>query len=217
MNNKSMSTIISNFLKQYPLLLSYAQKGLINLNALARYIKENSMEIDNSVSEAAIGMDLRRYILKLPTSLNSPVDFSKYSLQVVARSNIKEIVLDKDQENRKYLINIISKISESKNFISVVEGEREVVLMTDYPIKDLVKNRKNINSYNDGLSFLAINFPIELRLQAGIYSILTSSLAEADISIYSFHTIGGEILILVKDEDLSKTQGILQTLLNKTA
>ena len=44
----------------------------------------------------------------------------------------------------------------------------------------------------------------------GIYSHITSILAVADIPIHSFHTIGGEILILVKNEVLVKTQEVLK-------
>jgi hypothetical protein len=215
-----MSNVISNFLKQYPLLLSYAHKGLINLNALARYIKENSAQIDESVTITAVGMDLRRYIAKLPASLTSPIDFRKYSLQVISRSNIREIVVDKDVKNRNYCLDIVNKISKTKSFITIVEGEKEIVLMTDHPVEKILqkgKIEKNIKSYIGELSFVSINFPIELRLSPGIYSIITSSLAEANISIHSFHTIGGEILILIGDEDLAKTQEILQMLLSKKA
>lgn len=214
-----MSNAISTFLKSHPLLTSYAQKGLINLNALSRYIKENNNQINNSVSLAAMGMDLRRYLSKLQKIPITSFNFSKYSLQLVVRTNINEIVLNKNIKNRKWCLDFSQKISQTKYFISTVEGEREIVVMTDYPLNELLKKdrlKNFITFYIDGLSFISINFPIELRLVPGVYNVITSSLAEVNIPIHSFHTIGGEILILVKNNDLAKTQQILQSLLTGT-
>ncbi len=214
-----MSTKISSFLKQHPLLTGYIQKGLINFNALARYIKEENTQIGGTISLAALGMELRRYISKLPRTLVPTVHFSKYALQLVVRTNINEIVFNKNPENRKVCTNLLNKISQTKYFVSIVEGEREIVVMTDYPLKGFLKDKgfiKNVTYSTEALGFVSINFPVELRLVPGVYNIITSNLAEANISIHSFHTIGGEILILVKNKDLSQTQQILQDLLNSS-
>jgi len=211
-----MSNTISTFLQQNPLLLKYTRSGLININALARYMKENIHHVDDSVTLPALGMELRRYIAKLPNMSETSINFSNYSLQIIARSNIEEIVLGKDVKNRIFCMDLVDKISKTKNFISLVEGERELVVMTDYQLKEFIAVSGNEFIHNTGLSLISINFPIELRVQPGIYSIITSSLAEAEISIHSFHTIGGEIIILVKDENLSKTQEIFQLLLNNS-
>ena len=208
-----MSKPISKFIKHYPLLISYAQKGLINFIALASFIKENDHEIDSSVSLTTIGMDIRRQVAKLPQSPVIPLDFSKYVLQLVARTNIQELILNKSSENRKQCLEIIQKISQTKHFISIVEGEKEMVLITDHPLKEILKQNnleKNITHHTNDLGFISINFPIELRQAIGVYSFITTLLTEENISIHSFHTIGGEILLLVKNEDLTRTQEILQ-------
>lgn len=214
-----MSNTTLTFLKLHPLLTSYAQKGLINFNALARYLKENNL-VDVSTSLAAVGMDLRRHLSKLPIVRTTPVDFSKYSLQLVIRTNINELVVNKKIENRKHYKNIFDEISKTKYFISVVEGETEVVIMTDYPINELQKKwdlGNSITHFTDELGFISINFPIEFRQIPGIYNAITSSLAERNISIHSFHTIGGEILILVKNADLNQSEEILKSLLTGVA
>lgn len=215
-----MSNVISTFLKLHPLLTSYTQKGLINLNALSRYIKENNNQVESSTSIAAVGMDLRRYLANLPKVTFTPVIFSRYSLQLVVRTNINEVVLNKNIESRKWCSSIVQKIYQTKYFVSIVEGEREMIIMTDYPLKELLNKDKLKTSmihYTDELSFISINFPIELRLVSGVYNIITASLAEVNIPIHSFHTIGGEILILVKNDNLAQTQEILQSILTYKA
>jgi hypothetical protein len=211
-----MSRAIQTYLRKYPLLTRYARNGIVNLNAFARLIKGISKQTTDSTSLAALGMDLRRYIAKTPKVSVAPFDFSKYSLQLITRTNIHEIILNKNLANRKRCLGIVSEISQTKYFVSVVEGEKEIVVMTDQPLRELlkIKGLKNIVNHKTGdLGFISVNFPIELRNVPGIYSLITSSLAEAEISIHSFHTIGGEILILVKNEDLVHTQEVLRSLL----
>lgn len=211
-----MSRAVLTYLRKYPLLTRYAQNGLVNFNALARLIKESSKQTNDSTSLAALGMDLRRYIAKTPKVSVRPFDFSKYSLQLITRSNIHEIILNKNLANRKRCLEVISEISQTKYFVSIVEGEKEIVIMTDQPLKELLKTKglkKIVNHETGDLGFISANFPIELRDVPGIYGLITSSLAEAEISIHSFHTIGGEILILVKNKDLAHAQEILRSLL----
>lgn len=211
-----MSREIQTYLRKYPLLTRYARNGLVNFNALARLIKGHSKQTNDSSSLAALGMDLRRYIAKTPKAPVTPFDFSRYSLQLITRTNIHEIILNKSFANRKRCLAVVFEISQTKYFVSIIEGEKEIVVMTDQPLKELlkIKGLKNIVNHQTGdLGFISVNFPIELREVPGIYGLITSSLAEAEISIHSFHTIGGEILILVKNKDLVHTQEILRSLL----
>lgn len=204
-----MSSPALSYLQKYPLLTKYARGGLVNLNAVARLLKKHNKKVKDKVSLEAISMELRRGIAKLTEMSIAPFDFSKYSLQFIIRSNISEVILTKTLKNRKKCLKIVSDISQSKYFISMVEGEKEIVLITDHPLTDILKDKH----HTTGLGFVSINFPVELREVSGIYSILTSALAGAGISIHSFHTIGGEIIVLVRDEDLSRTQEILRSLI----
>ena len=200
------SNSILSYLQKFPLLVSYARSGLINLNALARLYKKNNKKIANKLSVAAISMDLRRSIAKLSEKPLAPFNFSQHRFQLVTRNNISEIILNKTIQNRQECLKIVNDISQSKYFISIVEGEKEIVLITDHPLTDVLKNKY----HTSGLGFVSINFPIELRKVPGIYAILTTALAESEISIHSFHTIGGEIIILFKEEDLYSAQEVLR-------
>lgn len=213
-----MSTSVLDFVNKQPLLLYYVTQGLINLNALARFIKKNNKELDTTLTVSAISMELRRGIGKLSFSHKHTLNFQKYNLKIIARSNIYEAVIRKDSINKKEYLNIVNTISSANDFISIVEGEKEIVIMTDYSLRNMLSKQRNtikIENYTEGLSFISINFPIELRLMPGVYSMITTALAVKNISIHSFHTIGGEILILVKDEDLLKTQHILELVIKR--
>ncbi len=205
-----MSKNISTLLQKYPLITTYANAGLVNLNALARLIQPNT----KSVSIEALGMELRRYLAKQEKTNIPKADFSSYDLEVVSRSNIKELIFDKTITNRKYCLKLATELLESKHFFSLVEGEKEITIITDADGK-IVERSKPANLHQtEKLGFISINFPFELRAKPGIYSVLTSALAEEHISIQSFHTIGGEIIILVHEQDLIKTQEIFQSFFN---
>ena len=211
-----MSSTVKSYLQSNPQLTKYIQIGLVNINSLARYIKENNREINEKITIAALGMDIRRQISQLPI-LNKPNFItSDLKLHIVIRTNLQELIFDKGGKNRQVYLDLFNKISRTKYFSCLVEGEKEIVLLTDYSLNDLIKEKnleKIISNHTTGLSFISIDFPIKLRKVAGVYSYVTSALMLANISIHSFHTIGGEVLILVKNEDLIKAQEILTALL----
>jgi hypothetical protein len=211
-----MSNTIQSYLKRNSLLTKYTQIGLVNINSLARYIKENYSEIDKNSSIASIGMNIRRYISQMPKSIKPKIGIADNELHVVTRANLEELIFSKNNPNRKICLDLFNKISKTKYFSCLVEGEKEMVLITDYSLDESLKKNnlsKKISYHTTGLGFISVDFSIKLRQVVGVYSCVTSALSSANISIHSFHTIGGEILILVKNEDLIKAQEVLTTTL----
>lgn len=207
-----MSNTIKAYLQSNPQLTKHIQNGLVNINSLARYLKKSNNEIDKNITAAAVGMDIRRQIARMP-NLNQPAFLSPdLKLHFVVRTNMQELIFNKIDSKKQIYLSLFNEISQMKHFTCLVEGEKEVVLLTDYPLNDLIKKKKLgkiITNHTSGLGFISVDFPIQLRKVAGVYSYVTSALYLANISIHSFHTIGGEILILVKNEDLIKTQEAL--------
>ncbi|MBI2029237.1 hypothetical protein HYT02_02370 [Candidatus Gottesmanbacteria bacterium] len=209
-----MSSDIELFLKRNPILTKYIKSGLVNITSLAKYIKK-SANLDQKTTVASIGMFIRRYVSKLPKITNR-FYLPGYKPQLVIRTGVHELIFIKNKENREESLKIFKNISITKYFSCVVEGEKEIVVLTDYPIKDLLKKKglKNkISHITDELGFISIDFPIKLREVLGVYNYVTQALFLANISIHSFHTIGGEILILVKNQDLIKAQEVLSSAL----
>ena len=134
-----MSNTIKAYLQSNPMIARYVQNGLININSLARFIKQSNSykEVDNSV--AAIGMDIRRQMKQLPDIAKPTFDSSGQKLHIVVRTNIEELIFRKSEKNRQTCLNIFHQISQSKHFSCIVEGEREMVLLTDYSLDGLIK------------------------------------------------------------------------------
>jgi hypothetical protein len=180
--------------------------------AVAKFIQKNTTDISPSLAQTTLAMELRRSIKKLPKQPMCSFDMSTYKLNLVMRTNIQELIFIKKEENREIYRTLVQQISQTKYFISLVEGEKEVVVITDYPINEILDpmKRENIIYHHiTDLGFISIDFPLSLRERPGVYSFITSLLAESNIPIHSFHTIGGEILILVKEINLARAYGII--------
>ncbi len=212
-----MSNTVVSFFKTNPLLTRYTQIGLVNINSLSRYIKEKSKGVDKRSSVAAIGMEIRRFVAKLPKQ-NTPKFFHPdIPLHIVTRTNLQELIFDKNGENRKLCLDLFNQISKTKSFSCLVEGEKEIVLLTDYSLSEFLNKEKIrgiVSHHTRDLGFISIDFPISLREIVGVYNHITAALVMVNIPIHSFHTIGGEILIIVKNKDLIKTQEVLTSSLN---
>ena len=207
-----MSSTVETFFKTNPLLVKYTQAELVNINSLARYIK-NNFNINSSV--AAIGMEIRRFLSKIPKQNKNKVIQVDAPLHIVTRTHLQELIFDKN--NRQLCLDLFNRITKTKNFSCLIEGEKEIVLLTDYDVNELLKTKEikqNVSNHTTDLGFISVDFSIKLRTVVGVYCYVTTALASANIPIHSFHTIGGEILILVKNEDLIKTQEVLSSLLN---
>ena len=213
-----MSKVVATFLVQNPLLSRYVRMGLVNITSLAHLIKKSNPTLDESISATSIAMAIRRHFAKLPKHEDTLSLFSKTPLQLVVRSNITELIFTKNDRNKSLSRTIFQNISDTNHFSCFVEGEKELVLITDNLDKLFEKDvlQQTAHTQTKNLGFVSVNLPISLREVVGVYSLITSTLAVAQIPIHSFHTLGGEILILVKNEDLTKTQEVLMSALVET-
>lgn len=207
-----MSKAVETFLIQNPLLTRYVQMGLVNITSLALYIKKTNSSFDKSNTKTSIAMSIRRYFAKLPIFKPTLPVFSNKPFHLVVRTNLTEFIFIKDEEKRLLSQSIFKKISSTKHFSCLVEGEKEIVLITDCDSNELIGEnnlKRLIFHHTTGLGYISVDLPISLREVVGVYSLITSTLAVAQIPIHSFHTIGGEIIILVKNRDLLKAQEVL--------
>ncbi|MDP9249618.1 MAG: ACT domain-containing protein [bacterium] len=207
----STSKVVTDFLLKNPLLTKYAQMNLVNITSLAHFIKETK---ESQGTIASLSMSIRRYLAQLPKYKTKSSDSLTISFNLVSRSNLSEFIFNKTKEKRQLSQDLFQIISKTKNFSCLIEGEKEIVLLTDYPLEGLPRIeflKKMISHHTQKLGFISIDLPIKLREVIGVYSRITSALAIAQIPIHSFHTIGGEVLILVKNEDLIKTQEVISS------
>ena len=214
MENRSVQ--IHNALEKDPILLGFIQMGLANISAVAELL-HTRLELDPSVSYSAVGMAIRRRIQDLIEIEDSTHWEFPDNLEISTSSQIYEIAFRQSSASN----NITSKIKKSLDsnkgtFLSIFEGQYEVVVCTNQRNKSLVKKaipRNKITSEVDDIAYVTVNWDKCTKDIPGIYFRITRALALKGISIQSFHTIGAEMMIMVQSENLSEAHSTLCSLL----
>lgn len=79
-------------------------------------------------------------------------------------------------------------------------------------MKTILKNEKVTWEINN-LSLISIEFSKTTKDTPGIYYQITRALASKSISIQSYHTIGSELNILIKNKDFTHAHELISSLL----
>ncbi|MBI2613988.1 MAG: aspartate kinase [Candidatus Levybacteria bacterium] len=191
-------------------------KGLINLSALARYMKPELEEMLNKkVSNAAIFMALNRlaatikpkYIFK--NIFKSPPD-------MLVRSNLLGITIahsEKLGEKHPSLLRLSN--TNDKYFFTITQGVFDTTIIAS---KDLAKTIKLtlqdetiVAEYNN-LASITIKLPKEAVATPGIFYFFLKSLAWEGVNIVEIVSSYLEFTLILPEKETNRAFSILQSL-----
>lgn len=210
--------LVKQELQKNPFLIDILQQELINISALALKLQPAiEKEISQKVKTTAIGMALRRYASD--TSQKSIFQWKfPQNLEVSTKSQIYEVAIEKTPKVKKILDCLYNHIKRQKGeFLSFVEGTYEIVIFTNQKNKKYVKEaikKHEITSECDNLAYVTVNWEKGTKDIPGIYYRITRALAFRNISMQSFHTIGAEMMIFFKEDDLVDAYQVIGNLLH---
>lgn len=212
----SSTELIRNFLKFRPEIVEILESGFGNYSAVAESIrKEIELTTRTKIKTSAMSMALRRLFVARKGEKEKIKKIKP--IEITTRTGIFEIAMKKDAKSVKAAESIRRLfLDKSQDFISVMEGTFEIVLYTNQLHKVSIKKslpKKSITSEIDNLCCVTVNWPKETKEIPGIYARMTRALAINDISIQSFHTIGSEMTIYIKEPYLRGAHEILVGLL----
>lgn len=208
-----MKALIINKFHSNPFLNDLAQQGLINIQGLAEQFKSEIFnDTGEDLSANAIAMCIRRYLKSQSGNKTTDWKFPE-DIEITSRSEIYEVAVERSQKNIDLFLSLQKNASHNKgNFLSVFEGSYEVVILTNQKNKPEIRKHlkaSQITSEVDNLGYVTVNWEKLTKDIPGIYYRINKSLAVNDISIQSFHTIGTEMMILFKEDKLSKAYEII--------
>lgn len=210
--------LVKRELEKNPFLIDVLQQELINVSALALKIQPAiEKELVKRVKTTAISMALRRYTSETSKKNIFQWKFPK-NLEVSTKSQIYEVAIEKTPNAKKIFDQLHHNIKRQKGeFLSFVEGTYEIIIFTNQrnkkQVKKAIKNQK-ITSENDNLAYVTVNWEKFTKDIPGIYYRITRALAFRNISIQSFHTIGAEMMIFFKEDDLVNAYNIVNNILH---
>ncbi|MBF8249723.1 MAG: aspartate kinase [Candidatus Levybacteria bacterium] len=191
-------------------------KGLINLSALARYMKPELEEMLNKkVSDTAIFMALNRlsatikprYVFK--NIFKSPPD-------MIVRSNLIGLTIAHSEKLADRYLSIL-KLSDTndKHFLTVTQGTFNATIITS---KDLVNSIKNILKDEiivtefTNLSSITIKLPKEAVSTPGIFYFFLKSLAWEGVNIVEIVSSYLEFTLILPEKETNRAFSIIQSL-----
>lgn len=195
-------------------------KDLINLSALAAYIKPEIEEmLIKKVSRASIIMAIRRIKNKL-----SKKPQSKYKTifisppEMIVRSNLSLIsLINSDNLYKNCVYFFDSHLIQKRHFFTLTEGLSETTIALSTSLKEEFTNsikHENITMNIDNLSSITIQLPEEVAASSGVFYFFMKSLAWEEINIVEIISTSLELTFIFDSKDINKAFSIFKSLFN---
>lgn len=215
---KTISSVVEQYIKNKPFLLSALSQGIINLTSLARNIlPELEEELGKEVKQGAIVMALKR--------LTGELDFrTNYKILKVLK-NIGEITVRSSLTDYTFLISetilnkqaeLIKELNKNKEaFYTSSRGVNETNIVVSNSMNKLVESifsGEKLIQKTEGLSSITVKLPEENMVVPGIYYFIFQRLAWEGIVLNEVISTTNEFTILVNDEQIDTAFKIIKDL-----
>ncbi|MFP2996977.1 aspartate kinase [Spongiivirga sp. MCCC 1A20706] len=215
---KTISSVVEEYIKSKPFLLSALSQGIINLTSLSRNIKpevENTLGKD--VRNGAIVMALKR--------LSGELEFRATHRIVKTLKDIGEITVRSSLNDYTYKVSdsllskqaqLISKIYNNKSaFYTSSRGVGESNIVISNSLSDLVEEifrGEQLIEKQENLSSITVKLPKENVSIPGIYYFIFQRLSWEGVNIYEVISTSYEFTILVSEDQVDKAFGVIKNL-----
>jgi len=203
---KTVSSIVENYIKTKPFLLSALSQGIINLTSLSRNMMvELESEFGKEVKQGAIVMALKRLSVDLDFRLNHKiVKVLKNLGEITVRSSLTDYafaVSDSILNNQAELISEIHNYSDV--FYTSSRGVSETNIIISESVGHIVDkhfaNEKLVQKLAN-LASITVKLPNDNVVIPGIYYFIFQRLAWEGIIINEVISTSNEFTILVSEE-----------------
>ncbi len=203
---KTVSSIVENYIKTKPFLLSALSQGIINLTSLSRNMMvELESELGKDVKQGAIVMALKRLSVDLDFRLNHKiVKVLKNLGEITVRSSLCDFTFAVSETILFKQADLISEINNYQDiFYTSSRGVSETNIVVSESVSHLVKkhfaDEKLLHRF-DNLASITIKLPKDNVSTPGIYYFIFQRLAWEGIIINEVVSTSNEFTILVSDE-----------------
>ena len=212
--------IIERELNSAPVVEEFILSGLANISAVAEAFQPLvNAKIKGHVSRAAIGMTLRRYKSRKLESVPLKKKFPR-SIDIRVCSSLVEVSARADSRAVRALCNLQKSLErKEKEILLFGSGMYELSVTTDLRHKNAVLRafrQSEITSILPDIGCITVDWPPITKDIPGMYYRVTRALSRRDISVQSFHSIGLEMMIIVRSDVLSKAYTTICNLLSNS-
>ncbi len=215
---KTISSVVEDYIKNKPFLLSALSQGIINLTSLSRNIlPELESELGKEVKQGAVVMALKRLSVDLDFRTNHKIlKVLKNIGEITVRSSLTDytfLISDSILAKQAELIKELNKNKEA--FYTSSRGVNETNIVVSNSMNRLVESiftGEKLTQKAEGLSSITVKLPEENIVVPGIYYFIFQRLAWEGIVLNEVISTTNEFTILVNDEQIDTAFRIIKDL-----
>lgn len=217
---KTISSVVEQYIKSKPFLLSSLSQGIINLTSLARIMMpELEAHLGKDVKQGAVVMSLKRLSEELDFKINYKISKVLKNIgEITVRSSLTDftyVISDTLLDNQAKLISEINK--QQDIFYTSSRGVNETNIVTSTSIEPIVeaifKNEKLTHKI-ENLSSITVKLPQENISTPGVYYYIFQRLAWEGVIIHEVISTTNEFTIIVSDEQIDIAFKVIKDLKN---
>jgi hypothetical protein len=217
---KTISSVVEQYIKSKPFLLSSLSQGIINLTSLARIMMpELEAHLGKDVKQGAVVMSLKRLSEELDFKINYKISKVLKNIgEITVRSSLTDftyVISDTLLENQAKLISEINKQQDIFYTSSRGVNETNIVISASVEllIEAIFKNEKLTHKI-ENLSSITVKLPQENISTPGIYYYIFQKLAWEGIIIHEVISTTNEFTIIVSDDQIDVAFKVIKDLKN---
>lgn len=217
---KTVSSIVENYIKTKPFLLSALSQGIINLTSLARNImNELDTELGKEVKQGAVVMALKGLSDDLDFRVNHKISKVLKNIgEITVRSSLVDFNFGVSETILNSQAELISEINKYPDiFYTSSRGVNETNIVVSESVAHLVDKHfagEKLLEKTDNLASITIKLPKENVSTPGVYYFIFQRLAWEGIIINEVISTSYEFTIFVGDDKVDVAFKVIKDLKN---
>lgn len=217
---KTVSSIVENYIKTKPFLLSALSQGIINLTSLARNIMtELDTELGKEVKQGAVVMALKRLSDDLDFRVNHKISKVLKNIgEITVRSSLVDYNFGVSETILNSQAELISEINTYPDiFYTSSRGVNETNIVVSESVAHLVDKHfagEKLLEKTENLASITIKLPKENVSTPGVYYFIFQRLAWEGIIINEVISTSYEFTIFVGDDKVDVAFKVIKDLKN---
>ncbi len=219
-NMKTISSVVEQYIKSKPFLLSSLSQGIINLTSLARIMMpELEAHLGKDVKQGAVVMSLKRLSEELDFKINYKISKVLKNIgEITVRSSLTDftyVISDTLLDNQAKLISEINKYQDI--FYTSSRGVNETNIVISASVEELIETifkHEKLTHKIENLSSITVKLPQENISTPGVYYYIFQRLAWEGIIIHEVISTTNEFTIIVSDDQIDVAFKVIKDLKN---
>jgi len=216
----TISSVVEQYIKSKPFLLSSLSQGIINLTSLSRIMMPDlQLHLGKEVKQGAIVMALKRLSEELDFKINYKISKVLKNIgEITVRSSLTDytfVISDTLLENQARLLAEINRKQDIFYTSSRGVNETNIVVSSSIAsIIDTIFRGEKLTHKIEDLSSITVKLPQENISTPGVYYYIFQRLAWEGIIIHEVISTTNEFTIIVSDDQIDVAFKVIKGLKN---